>query len=534
MQPETAHGDLTVIGHWAPQAGSRVCFAPDDLTEIAGQPRLSVNVVRERHDGRVGVTIGGHTKTGSASDQASLPLLATLPPLYPEWLGDRSFGETHGVRFPYVCGEMANGIASARMVAAMAQADMLGFFGAAGLPTNQVGEAINQILHTIEPGRAWGVNIIHSPNEAAQEDHLADLLIRSNTPCVSAFMGLTPAIVRCAAAGLTTDAQGNIIRARQVFAKISRVEVAERFMSPPPADMLRALVTRGLLTEHEATLAAHLPIAEDITIEADSGGHTDNRPLTVLIPAMLGLRAKIAARHKAYPRIRIGAAGGLGDPNAVAAAFALGADYVLTGSVNQSSPEANLSSDAKTLLCKADFADVAMAPSADMFELGVKVQVLKRGTMFAARASRLYDLYTRYDSLDTIPADARARLEHEVFDKSLDQAWAETAQYWSARDPHEVARAERDPKHRMALTFRSYLGRSSGWAISGDPARRADYQIWCGPAMGAFNRWVEGSFLADPAQRSVVQIARNLLEGTAVITRAQQLRTHGVPPLALG
>ena len=47
--------------------------------------------------------------------------------------------------------------------------------------------------------------------------------------------------------------------------------------------------------------------------------------------------------------------------------------------------------------------------------------------------------------------------------------------------------------------------------------------------MGAFNSWVRGSFLEDPRQRGVVAIARNLLEGAAVVTRAHQLRTYGVP-----
>jgi hypothetical protein len=52
--------------------------------------------------------------------------------------------------------------------------------------------------------------------------------------------------------------------------------------------------------------------------------------------------------------------------------------------------------------------------------------------------------------------------------------------------------------------------------------------------MGAFNRWTKGTFLAEPANRTVVQIARNLLEGAAVVTRAAQLRTYGaaVPPSA--
>ena len=81
----------------------------------------------------------------------------------------------------------------------------------------------------------------------------------------------------------------------------------------------------------------------------------------------------------------------------------------------------------------------------------------------------------------------------------------------------------------MALVFRSYLGLSSRWAIDGDPTRQADYQIWCGPAIGAFNRWVAGSPLAVPAHRTVTQIALNLMEGAATITRAHQVRTYGVP-----
>jgi hypothetical protein len=47
--------------------------------------------------------------------------------------------------------------------------------------------------------------------------------------------------------------------------------------------------------------------------------------------------------------------------------------------------------------------------------------------------------------------------------------------------------------------------------------------------MGSFNAWTRGSFLADPANRTVVQIGLNLLEGAAHVTRAQQLRTYGAP-----
>ncbi len=86
----------------------------------------------------------------------------------------------------------------------------------------------------------------------------------------------------------------------------------------------------------------------------------------------------------------------------------------------------------------------------------------------------------------------------------------------------------------MALVFRSYLGLSSRWAVAGEPDRGTDYQIWCGPAMGAFNSWVRGSFLEKVASRTAVQVARNLMEGAAAVTRAQQLRASGlaVPPSA--
>jgi trans-AT polyketide synthase/acyltransferase/oxidoreductase domain-containing protein len=56
-----------------------------------------------------------------------------------------------------------------------------------------------------------------------------------------------------------------------------------------------------------------------------------------------------------------------------------------------------------------------------------------------------------------------------------------------------------------------------------------DFQIWCGPAMGSFNSWVKGSHLEKASNRRVVDVALNLLEGAAMITRGQQLRSYGVP-----
>jgi PfaD family protein len=513
-----------------PPAARQPAFSGEPLVR-AIQEHLgeSVHLVRDTSAGTVGITLDDAPASGRPVLRPDLHLFGTLPPGHPEWLGGRAFTAAHGLRFPYVAGEMANGVATTDMVVAMAEADMLGFFGAGGLDLQRVEAAVHELTRRLGERRNWGVNLIHSPSEPALERRLADTLVGLGVPIISAsaYMGLTPAVVHCSARGLTTDRAGRIVRRTRLFAKVSRPEVAEQFLSPAPEEILSALVTEGRLTPQEARLAARIPVATDLTVEADSGGHTDNRPLGVLLPVMLELASTVAARS-GTPPVRVGAAGGLGTPQAVASAFAAGAAYVVTGSVNQAAVEAGLSESAKELLAAADIADVCMAPASDMFELGIKLQVLRRGTFFAGRAAQLYEAYRSYDSLAAIPAEPRARLEKEVLRQTFDEAWADTRAYWLERDPAEVARAERDPRHRMALVFRSYLGQSSRWAISGEPTRRGDYQIWCGPAMGAFNRWTRGSFLSWPKHRRVVQIARNLLQGAAVITRAQQLRTSGV------
>src|ERR1700733_10975230 len=98
----------------------------------------------------------------------------------------------------------------------------------------------------------------------------------------------------------------------------------------------------------------------------------------------------------------VGAAGGIGTPEAIAAAFVLGADFVLTGSVNQCTVEAGTSEAVKDMLQVANVQDTAYAPAGDMFEIGAKVQVFKKGTFFPTRANKLRELYLRYNSIEEI------------------------------------------------------------------------------------------------------------------------------------
>jgi trans-AT polyketide synthase/acyltransferase/oxidoreductase domain-containing protein len=313
---------------------------------------------------------------------------------------------------------------------------------------------------------------------------------------------------------------------------VSRVEVAAKFLAPPPAKFLRELVAAGEITPEQAAWAGEIPMAGDVTAEADSGGHTDNQPAIVLLPTMLALRDRLQAQHRYATPPRIGAAGGISTPWSASAALAMGAAYVVAGSVHQACVESGTSDAVRKMLAQAQQADIAMAPAADMFEMGIKVQVLKRGTMFAMRAAKLFELYRACDGLDRIPAAERALLEKNLFRAPLEAIWDQTRAFFEHRDPAQVERAGRDPKHKMALVFRWYLGLSSHWANAGEPSRAVDYQIWCGPAMAAFNEWVRGSFLERPEDRQVVTVALNILYGAAVLARARTLGGQGVaiPP----
>jgi len=486
----------------------------------------------------LGVATGGRAEmfSGRQPEKAEYSLTGYAPPLPPDRFGDPGFKRMLNLRYPYVAGAMANGISSVKMAQAMARGGMVGFFGSAGLPPAKVEAAINELQATLVD-LPFGVNLIHSPGDPDLEKTVVNLYLEKKIRLISAsaYMRLTPYIVLYRVKGIHTDSQGDIVTPNRVVAKISRVEVAARFFSPPPEKILSDLVQQRLITAEEAALAGKIPMADALTAEADSGGHTDNRPALALLPTMLTLRDELSARYN-YPRtIPVGLGGGIATPEAVAAAFAMGAGYVVTGSVNQACVESGVTPLVREMLAAAEQADVTMAPAADMFEMGGKVQVLKRGTMFPMRAAKLYDLYVRHKSYEEVPVKERENIEKNLWRRGFDEEWRETRKFFEERDPKQIERAEKDPRHKMALVFRSYLGRSSMWGVIGQEDRKVDYQIWCGPSMGAFNEWSRGSFLEKAENRDVTTVAMNLLFGASVITRLGWIRYQGgVLPIAAG
>ncbi len=456
-------------------------------------------------------------------------VLAFAQALTPEDLGDDEYKKQHGVKYAYHGGAMANGIASVELVIALGKAGLLCSFGAAGLIPDAVEDAIRRIQAELPDG-PYAVNLIHAPAEEALESGAVDRFLKMGVKTVeaSAYLALTEHIVWYRLSGLTQNDDGSVNIGHKVIAKVSRTEVARRFMEPAPEKLIKKLLAQGKITELQAELSKSVPMADDITAEADSGGHTDNRPFVTLLPSIITLRDEIQAKYN-YPQpLRVGAGGGIGTPESAIAAFNMGAAYIVLGSVNQSCVEAGASEHTRKLLSTIEMADVTMAPAADMFEMGVKLQVLKRGSMFAMRANKLYDLYVNYDSIEDIPAAEREKIEKQIFRQNLDEIWAGTEDFFKQRDPEMLARALDNPKRKMALIFRWYLGLSSRWSNIGEKGREMDYQIWAGPSLGAFNSWVKETYLSDYTKRAAVDVTMHILQGAAYLQRINQLKMQGV------
>jgi trans-AT polyketide synthase/acyltransferase/oxidoreductase domain-containing protein len=463
------------------------------------------------------------------SDSGAEDVLAFAQALNPEDLGDGDFKKQHGVKYAYHGGAMANGIASVELVVALGKAGLLCSFGAAGLVPDVIEESIKRIQAEL-PNGPYAVNLIHAPAEEALERGAVERFLKLGVETVeaSAYLGLTEHIVWYRVAGLSENSDGSVHIKNKVIAKVSRTEVGRRFMEPAPQKLLDKLLAQGKITAKQAELSKRVPMADDITAEADSGGHTDNRPFLTLLPTIIALRDEIQAQYNYSPALRVGAGGGIGTPEATLAAFNMGSAYIVLGSVNQACVEAGASEHTRKLLAGVEMADVTMAPAADMFEMGVKLQVVKRGTMFAMRANKLYELYVNYDSIEAIPAVEREKIEKQIFRQNLDDVWAGTIDFFQARDPEMLARAQSSPKRKMALIFRWYLGLSSRWSNNGEKGREMDYQIWAGPSLGAFNSWVKGTYLEAYTERKAVDVALHLLKGAAYLQRINQLKLQGV------
>ena len=428
-------------------------------------------------------------------------------------LGSDAFKADYGLTHAYVAGGMYRGIASELLVTRMARAGMLAYFGTGGLDNHDVEKAVVRIQKELPKHTNYGMNMLCSLQNPRKEKENVDLFLHYGVHNLEAgaYMYLTPPLVHYRLKGLKQAEDGSVFIPHRLQAKISSPDVAELFLKPPPEQIVRQILQEQLITQQEADASKRIPMADDICVEGDSGGHTSQGAAFVLVPSILRLRDQMMERYGYAKRVGVGAAGGIGTPEA-AAAFVMGAGFILTGSINQCTVEAGTSDHVKDILSTVTVQDTTYAPSAELFELGAKAQVLKRGVFFPARANKLYELYHRFRSLDDIDSGTRKHLQEKYFQKTFQEVFNLCKRYFPQK---EIERALKTPKQKMALIFKWYLHQASSLAIGGQADRKLDFQVLCGPSMGAFNQWVKGTPLENWRNRHVDDIALKLMDATA-------------------
>lgn len=435
-----------------------------------------------------------------------------------ESLGNSQFKLDYKITKAYVAGSMYKGIASPSMVVRMGKAGFMSYFGTGGLKLARIEEGIKFIKNSLDESKPYGMNLLANIDQPQLEEKTVDLFHQYEINYIeaAAYIQISPALVRFRLKGLHRNSAGNIEIPHFVLAKISRPEVAEAFMRPAPLEIVKKLLSQGKITEEEAQLSQEIPMSHDICVESDSGGHTDRRIALTFVPTIIRQRNEIMQRYHYSKSIRVGTAGGIGTPEAAAACFILGADFILTGSINQCTVEAGTSDAAKDLLQTMNVQDTAYVPAGDMFELGAQVQVFRKGLLFPARANKLYDLYGHYNSLDEMDDKIKEQLQTRFFKRNFEEIWEETKTYYLKENPEVIHNAEKSPRQKMALIFRWYFIHTTRLAMHGDIGQPTDYQIHTGSALGAFNQWVKGTKLENWRNRHVDEIAERLMQETAV------------------
>ncbi|KJK59192.1 hypothetical protein UK12_05775 [Saccharothrix sp. ST-888] len=439
-----------------------------------------------------------------------------VPTITPERLGAASFRARYGLRRAYLVGSAGTGVGSAGLVEALGRAGLMGFHdirpGTAGSGA-PVGGTV--------PGGAvaggallGGVPLGRSGAEAATVDALLGQgvdRVESDHP-----LGPSRELVRFRCSGAHLDASGRPTAVRHVLARVHGPDHAAAFLSPPADAVLDALVRDGDLTDEEAAAGRRLPVACDVWTDAGSGWRTHTADTGQLLCSVRRVAEQAAVAHGYREPLHVGVGSGVGGPESAAAAFALGADFVVTTGINLCAEESPVPAAVRELLAAVGPADTGWAPAADHFELGARVRVVRRGTLFPARANRLLRLYRTHRAYGDIDSRTRRHIESAVLGRPFEELCEGLcAELRAAGRP-----VPDGPRRRMALAFRWYLEESARWAIRAEPGRSADYQLRCGPELAEFNRaasapGASGSAPSGGPDRSVAGIADWIMSGAA-------------------
>lgn len=488
-------------------------------------------------DERVGLLCGPHGLAAAESvPGASIRL--KLPAASGRDLGNPEFRKRFAVDWAMTAAPMERGLTRVEFSAALARSGFLAVHAIDFHDEAQIREELDA-LRAGAQGRSFAVGMRYHPHHEGEDERRFDLLreMDVDTAYVAGYVRATRAMLAYRYASLKEKVEGEGLRPRKLVVRVSHVELARHFAQPAPSDLLDELRTRELLSEEERALAEGLPMADAIVVEGDLLRSGTRRDLGTLLPAVATV-----LRDGDASSVLLGAAGDLASPEALEGAFAMGADFVVVGDPFQLTLEAGGAPDRKALLARLQTADVTTVPSYEYLEADWRVHVARFGSPFAARATRLERILRDHDEGRPLDEKDRSFLERQLFGGPLDDCFERARPFFEERWPELLRRADDDGKLRLPLLARKYLWDSQSWGNEGNPEHKLDWQLRCGPGMGAFNLWRADSPLAELEKLDAATLARSLMNGAAVVARLASVGAAGLgvpqnlrplPPLPL-
>ncbi|WP_408895211.1 ACP S-malonyltransferase [Paenibacillus taichungensis] len=423
-------------------------------------------------------------------------------------LGESSFQQVYDVKLSYMVSFLPKGITSAEMIIKLARSNILGFYGASGLPLDRIEQDLTYINKELGKLQPFGVGILGGAYNSNDQEILKLLLKHKVANLeIQGYKNITPALVQFRAEGLVRDDHGIVSINHRIIAQAKSIEDAEIFLSPAPAYLLEDMVLKGLLSQEKAEWLMNIPMVDDLYVESTITETNRMLDSAVLLPAVIKMR-DLRTRSTSWPRTRIGSAMQIGSPETTGLSFFLGADFVVTRSINQATVEAGLSNMAKSMLDRARDKNSAIVPKVDCFESGEYTMVLHDNMYFAERADLLYRLFYNNDSWYEIDEEERNRIQ-ELY---LGQTFEQVQDNLSAILPKSILkRAERNGKVAMAHIYYWYLEQAQDLAITGDMRHSGEYHICFDQAAAACNNWLSGTEMETWENRRVDKLAEKLM-----------------------
>lgn len=268
----------------------------------------------------LGVTVTAVTQVPEAL-AALGPRSASRPlEVRPESLGSAGFRRDHNVCLACVADGDGLGGAGPEMVIRLGKAGLLSYLNTDLANFDQVADAVERVRSVLGSGAPWGVSVGHDSGDPGRASRLIGLLDDLDVPSieVSGLSRPLPSLARYRLA----KAGGSPGGPRRVLVKVSCIDDAAAWLARPAATGAASRAAAN----GESARAAGTAMADDICVTAGLG----------LLTAVTRLRDERGLSA------RVGLAGDLGTAEAVAAAFAAGADFVVTDSVNQCTVDRSL------------------------------------------------------------------------------------------------------------------------------------------------------------------------------------------------